>query len=31
MTDTSLQRKVGKEDKEIVIIKQMVKKQMHSS
>jgi hypothetical protein len=31
MTDMSLQRKVGKEDKEMVIIKQMVKKQIHSA
>ena len=31
MTDLSLQRKVGKEDKEMVIIKQMVNKWIHSA
>ena len=31
MTDLSLQRKVGKEDKEMVVIKQMVNKWIHSA
>jgi hypothetical protein len=31
MTDLSLQRKVGKEDKEMFIIKQMVNKWIHSA
>lgn len=31
MTDLSLQRKDGKEDKEMVIIKQMVNKWIHSA